>query len=196
MDSLGLQLQGPAIIGQLNHSQLYHELEGCCRNTYGEETKLPGCLDKIFYFAQLGVQRITDLLKTGDGGVSILSASQLTNKWPHALDAHIHLLHQLTLYLTQGSNKISKRCRNMLEADKRIMNARFWDPAAQMPQPPATNMSSAAAGSSKSKPLKADKMLEDRYKVAKAAARRAAKTRAAGARPTKLMHKPKRNFLP
>ena len=36
-------------------------------------------------------------------------------------------------------------------------------------------------------------MLEDRYKVAKAAAKRAAKTRAAGARPTKLMQKPKRN---
>ena len=55
MDALGAQLQWPAIIGQLNHSQLYHELEGYCRETYGEETELPGCLDKFFYFAQLGV---------------------------------------------------------------------------------------------------------------------------------------------
>ena len=59
-----------------------------------------------------------------------------------------------------------------------------------MPQSP--NMPSAAAGSSRSKPPKADKILENCYKGAKAAVKRAAKTRVAGARPTKLMQKPKR----
>ena len=56
-----------------------------------------------------------------------MEASHFKSRWPHAHEAHIHLLHQLTMLLAQGLDRPTKRKRAMPEASRQIVNAQFWD---------------------------------------------------------------------
>ena len=125
-ESLEVQVTGPSIMGELQCSLLHEELTEYCRQMYPGGIPMPKCLDIIFYFAQLGISHMTELFEELNGSLHIMEASQFTARWPHAHEAHIYLLQQLTIFLTQGFNKPTKRKRSMPEASRQVVNAQFW----------------------------------------------------------------------
>ena len=70
---------------------------------------------------------MTELFEELHGSLHIMEASHFTARWPHAHEAHIHLLHQLTIFLAQGLDKPTRRKRSMSEASRQIVNAQFWE---------------------------------------------------------------------
>ena len=174
-ESLGVQVTGPSIIGDLQCSLLHEELTEYYRQTYPGGTKMPKCLGRIFYLAQLGISHMTELFEELRGSLHIMEASQFTARWPHANEAHIHLLHQLIIFLAQGLDKPTKRKRSMPEASRQIVNAQFWD---YRPSEPHNSHEAQQGSVEVSKTPKAAKLLKHRYKLALAAAKKSAKSRA------------------
>ena len=57
----------------------------------------------------------------------MIKASTLQARYPRAQKLHLHLLHQVTAYLCQDRNIITRRCGDLPETSRHISNIGAWD---------------------------------------------------------------------
>ena len=127
IDSLGVNMCGPTTQERLPTSSLYRVLAVQHSMSEPGEKRPPKCMAKVYLLMQLGITGLTDLMETQDGLLYMISASTLQARYPRAQKLHLHLLHQITAYLCQGRNIITRCCGDLPATSRHISNVGAWN---------------------------------------------------------------------
>ena len=102
-------------------------------------------------------------METRDGLLYMIKASTLQARYSRAQKLHLYLLHQVTAYLCQGRNIITRRCGDLPETSRHISRIGAWD-LSKIPQ--ASNAQPKESQHRTYGQLRTVKMIEDKYEQA------------------------------